>query len=166
LGDDADTTAAIYGQLAGCLYGKAGIPANWLEKLHLAPLIESLALQLMPPSVTQEVDAEGDGYYSLAQCISIKKWYDWLEQQYKPILCKTNPGPKMYSSVSDFDADTEQFRSQFLQMTEEEAVRRLMGARDKLLQDFTARFVKSRTVIAQRSERPRCVFAFPVKKQT
>ena len=29
LGDDADTTAAIYGQLAGALYGLDGIPARW-----------------------------------------------------------------------------------------------------------------------------------------
>ncbi|WP_338468158.1 ADP-ribosylglycohydrolase family protein [Novosphingobium sp. ZN18A2] len=30
LGDDADTTAAITGQLAGALYGLSGIPAHWL----------------------------------------------------------------------------------------------------------------------------------------
>jgi len=33
LGDDADTTAAITGQLAGALYGASGIPAAWLERL-------------------------------------------------------------------------------------------------------------------------------------
>jgi ADP-ribosyl-[dinitrogen reductase] hydrolase len=33
LGGDADTTAAIAGQLAGALYGMSGIPAEWLEKL-------------------------------------------------------------------------------------------------------------------------------------
>lgn len=33
LGDDADTTAAITGQLAGALYGMSAIPAHWLEKL-------------------------------------------------------------------------------------------------------------------------------------
>lgn len=32
LGDDADTTAAIYGQLAGAYYGESGIPAAWREK--------------------------------------------------------------------------------------------------------------------------------------
>jgi ADP-ribosylglycohydrolase len=34
LGDDADTTAAIAGQLAGALYGVAGISAAWLTRLH------------------------------------------------------------------------------------------------------------------------------------
>ena len=33
LGDDADTTAAIVGQLAGAYYGVQAIPAEWLNKL-------------------------------------------------------------------------------------------------------------------------------------
>ena len=33
LGDDADTTAAITGQLAGALYGVSGIPVRWLDRL-------------------------------------------------------------------------------------------------------------------------------------
>ncbi len=33
LGEDADTTAAIAGQLAGVIYGAAGIPAEWLAAL-------------------------------------------------------------------------------------------------------------------------------------
>jgi len=33
LGDDADTVAAITGQLAGALYGAAAIPPSWLEVL-------------------------------------------------------------------------------------------------------------------------------------
>lgn len=33
LGDDADTTGAIYGQLAGAYYGVQGIPAAWRERL-------------------------------------------------------------------------------------------------------------------------------------
>ena len=48
LGDDADTTAAIYGQLAGAFYGIWGIPADWLAKLHGRDMIESLAEQLWP----------------------------------------------------------------------------------------------------------------------
>lgn len=35
LGHDADTTAAIYGQLAGAFYGVEGIPAPWLERLTM-----------------------------------------------------------------------------------------------------------------------------------
>ena len=33
LGDDADTTAAVVGQLAGAIYGVSAIPQHWLERL-------------------------------------------------------------------------------------------------------------------------------------
>jgi ADP-ribosylglycohydrolase len=46
LGDDADTTAAVYGQLAGAFYGASGIPPDWLAKLHGREMIESMAKQL------------------------------------------------------------------------------------------------------------------------
>jgi ADP-ribosyl-[dinitrogen reductase] hydrolase len=39
LGDDADTTGAIYGQLAGAYYGVNAIPQNWIERLALHELI-------------------------------------------------------------------------------------------------------------------------------
>jgi ADP-ribosyl-[dinitrogen reductase] hydrolase len=46
LGDDADTTAAVAGQIAGPLYGRSGIPAMWLEKLAMRREIETLASKL------------------------------------------------------------------------------------------------------------------------
>jgi ADP-ribosylglycohydrolase len=39
LGDDTDTTAAIYGQLAGAYYGHKNIPKDWIEKLYAHDLI-------------------------------------------------------------------------------------------------------------------------------
>lgn len=39
LGDDADTTAAIYGQLAGAFYGEQGIPEGWRSRLAMVDLI-------------------------------------------------------------------------------------------------------------------------------
>lgn len=46
LGDDADTTAAIAGQLAGARWGRSGIPAEWLDRLVLRSRIEELARSL------------------------------------------------------------------------------------------------------------------------
>ncbi len=51
LGDDADTTGAVYGQLAGAFYGEESIPAEWRGKLAMRTKIEELA----------------DGLYALAQ---------------------------------------------------------------------------------------------------
>ena len=50
LGDDADTTAAIAGQLAGALYGMEGIPAEWLDKLAWKPRIATMASSLLNPA--------------------------------------------------------------------------------------------------------------------
>ena len=47
LGDDADTTAAIYGQLAGAYYGVQNIPQSWRDKLSQHQLIEDYALSLL-----------------------------------------------------------------------------------------------------------------------
>lgn len=46
LGEDADTTGAVYGQLAGAYYGAAGIPAEWVAKLAMRDLIEQRAAEL------------------------------------------------------------------------------------------------------------------------
>lgn len=43
LGDDADTTGAVYGQLVGAYYGESGIPAEWRDILCRRDLIEALA---------------------------------------------------------------------------------------------------------------------------
>jgi ADP-ribosyl-[dinitrogen reductase] hydrolase len=43
LGDDADTTGAVYGQLAGAYWGESGIPPEWLEVLHGRDLITRYA---------------------------------------------------------------------------------------------------------------------------
>ena len=46
LGDDADTTGAVYGQLAGAYYGEEGIPETWRAKLAYRDVIERYAAQL------------------------------------------------------------------------------------------------------------------------
>ena len=47
LGDDADTTGAVYGQLAGAHYGASSIPATWQDQLALVTVIEELAAKLL-----------------------------------------------------------------------------------------------------------------------
>ncbi len=43
LGDDADTTGAVYGQLAGAYYGLEGIPRHWEARIALRDRIIALA---------------------------------------------------------------------------------------------------------------------------
>ena len=53
LGDDADTTAAVYGQLAGAYYAIEGIPSEWVQKLAQNDLIESFAQGLYEKAMSQ-----------------------------------------------------------------------------------------------------------------
>lgn len=43
LGDDADTTAAVCGQIAGAYYGEKGIPLKWQERLAMVGKIRRMA---------------------------------------------------------------------------------------------------------------------------
>ena len=63
LGDDTDTTAAIYGQLAGAVYGFTEIPEKWVKKLYARDLIICVAIWLqvlsfsldrLPPPIPQQ----------------------------------------------------------------------------------------------------------------
>lgn len=47
LGGDADTVAAVCGQLAGAYYGGDAIPANWLSSLYRQNDIQHIAMQLI-----------------------------------------------------------------------------------------------------------------------
>ena len=52
LGDDADTGAAITGQLAGALYGLSGIPTDWLRRLAWYETLIGAAERLLEPRDT------------------------------------------------------------------------------------------------------------------
>ena len=50
LADDADTVAAVTGQLAGALYGLSGIPDRWLERLAWKDRLIEAGERLLPGS--------------------------------------------------------------------------------------------------------------------
>ncbi len=54
LGDDADTTGAVYGQIAGAYYGQSGIPAHWQQKIHSLDLILETADKLYEMAETKQ----------------------------------------------------------------------------------------------------------------
>ena len=52
LGDDADTTAAVCGQMAGAFYGESGIPEHWRQQLAQADMIRDLVERLFAASAS------------------------------------------------------------------------------------------------------------------
>ena len=61
LGDDADTTAAIAGQLAGARWGASGIPAEWRSKVVLRDRIEAIAGRLFDAGRAAEPTGKAGG---------------------------------------------------------------------------------------------------------
>lgn len=53
LGDDADTTGAIAGQLAGAFYGASGIPDEWISRLAMLNWVDSTARELFARAMQQ-----------------------------------------------------------------------------------------------------------------
>jgi ADP-ribosyl-[dinitrogen reductase] hydrolase len=51
LGEDADTTAAVTGQIAGAIYARSGIPEEWLHRLAWRERIEVTAERLVAASM-------------------------------------------------------------------------------------------------------------------
>ena len=49
LADDADTVAAVTGQLAGAIYGLSGIPTDWLERIAWKDRLLDVAQRLTDP---------------------------------------------------------------------------------------------------------------------
>lgn len=45
--DDADTTAAVCGQIAGAFYGAAAIPEEWRSQLHRGDEVEGIGARLL-----------------------------------------------------------------------------------------------------------------------
>lgn len=52
LGDDADTTAAICGQIAGAYYGLEGIPEQWVKDVFYSEEIRDLATKLHDKTIS------------------------------------------------------------------------------------------------------------------
>ena len=57
LGEDADTTAAVCGQIAGAFYGASGIPPHWLSALAMSEEIEGLADRLHDAAARRQAAA-------------------------------------------------------------------------------------------------------------
>ena len=81
LGEDADTTGAVYGQIAGAYYGAADIPESWREKITLLDEIESYASALREP--TRQLDAGSD--FAIPGDAAIAKLLAYLDDFKRPI---------------------------------------------------------------------------------
>lgn len=113
LGGDADTTCAIYGQLAGAHYGAQAIPQKWLEILTMRPLIETYAAELHAMSFHLKVNdniAELDFEYTPSKRFTaVDAQYLALENSYIEKMKPRLAGPRVFESLEAFDFVAETF---------------------------------------------------------
>ena len=69
LGEDADTTGAVYGQLVGAYYGERAIPSRWLSKLTHKDLIIEMAdnLLILSKNTEKNIDLDMDEKYGFGR---------------------------------------------------------------------------------------------------
>ncbi|KAH3758561.1 ADP-ribosylglycohydrolase family protein [Pelomyxa schiedti] len=108
LGDDADTIAAIYGQLAGAYYGAQAIPNSWKQCCSFRVLIESMAVALVGMAQGAPADSPCFSGYR-----TVKTAYDHLEQAFRPIYRRISPCPTMYRSIEPLEQDKAAFIAEF-----------------------------------------------------
>jgi len=105
LGDDADTTGAIYGQLAGAFYREISIPLEWRNKLTFKPLLELFADEIYSFGEQMVWTKDPKSVQLSERYLSSQICYRFLEDGYRPILRKLLPGPHLYKKLNDFDHD-------------------------------------------------------------
>jgi ADP-ribosyl-[dinitrogen reductase] hydrolase len=147
LGDDSDTVAAIYGQLAGAFYGYKGIPSSWRQKITLLPLIVTFANELFHMAtqlaeidkngkLSEDISMKTSNYYA-----DMKKLYALLESEYALIMRKVDPSPRQYKSIDDFNNDIKRFETMYNELA---CIVKNVSDDDKntLWKDFHTRLMK------------------------
>lgn len=148
MGDDADTVAAIFGQIAGAYYGIDEIPTEWLDTLSFKVLIESYCNDIYSLSNGNSVSTDN---------LFLRDTFARMESHFNDIYRRFSPGPKMYSSVNVYDEDVKSFKNNFIEAEKQDLrVANLLLAYDKL-------FAKNRKTIEQRTSRPKLAFGFAPK---
>ncbi|CAF1358294.1 unnamed protein product [Adineta steineri] len=94
LGDDTDTTAAIYGQLAGAYYGYQKIPQKWLKKLYAHALLVSIGEWLY--SLGSQYNGAGE---EQKMASSLKNSLSQHTQLPVGPLSISNPDPKYHNTI-------------------------------------------------------------------
>jgi len=147
LGGDADTTGAIYGQIAGSFYGASGIPTEWLEVVALREFLIWLVYGILHFNSSE--DLQQNLPIPLQELNVGFKFFLDAETNYRDIHRKLLPCPRMYRNLEDFDSDKNEFISKLNSAIEELPDSLRSGAANIIL-GFTNRLEKARITVQRR----------------
>lgn len=113
LGGDADTTGAIYGQIAGAYYGDS-IPQNWRDKIFFRELILAMAGEITKLS-SQVTSEKGTSLSDLPSKEYRTMWESFVQMEalHGRVLKRVLPGPSAYKSVEDFDNELAKLKEEY-----------------------------------------------------
>lgn len=97
LGGDADTVAAIYGQIAGAFYGEESISESWQKKIIFAPLLQAIMDEVYRISAAPEAAGPSEEF------TAVHSRYMQLESANEEVIRRTRPCPKMFTKRTEFD---------------------------------------------------------------
>ena len=169
LGHDADTTSAVYGQIAGAFYGESGIPEDWKKKIAWYPYIYAAATELARLGAMHEIIPPAENYDAVElgssrnSVVSLDYQHTHtclllLEEVYKPVGVGLEPGPKSFKTIGELDHQLAYARERY----EKEAPG--CPAKAFLWQEFENRLVmRKKKDFAARIQRPRINLVFSVK---
>ena len=129
LGNDSDTVAAIYGQLAGAFYGVTAIPSEWRNKIFYRTLIEVLSGELMCLSVrTKDAKCPDDTEWKDvvlschlgmlgAKYLSVKlNGLRFLEEKSRELVRRLKPCPKQFKDLSEVDSTISEIELEYFKI--------------------------------------------------
>jgi ADP-ribosylglycohydrolase len=177
LGNDADTTAAIYGQLAGAFYGESDIPLSWRSKLAFRPFIEIMADEMARLSLSNGFSVQvsestsdekvcatdashpqngivSEAYRNAHTCLIL------LEKEYAVIKKRIEPGPNQFKTIAQLDQAVQTFSETYHAFAPE------CDVKEHLLQvDWVDRIIKThKTKLELKLQKPKIVLPFALKK--
>lgn len=130
MGDDSDTVAAIYGQIAGAYYGLESIPKEWVDEIAFKALLMAMGEDIYLLANDKSLETNNLHVYEI---------FHQMEEEYSKMNRKLNPGPSMYKSVEQYDNDCKMFENRFQEYS--------------LLQNYKKLFSFNRKKVEQRAQR-------------
>ena len=157
LGGDADTIAAVFGQIAGAFYGAKGIPKEWRDRVFYGSLIEVLSGEIACLSDrTKDVKLPDDSKYEKvdfsihvqnlsAKYVQVKlKGFSFLEEKSRELVRRLKPCPKQFKELSEVDRIMKEIELEYFKID---------GVCPELFKDFKTMWLCEKEKLQLRLER-------------
>ena len=154
-GDDADTVAAVFGQIGGAFYGAKGIPREWRDRVFYRSLIEVLSgeiaclsertMDVKCPDDFEKIDCSSHVKNLSAKYVQVKlKGFTFLEERSRELVRRLKPCPKQFKELGEVDRIVAEIELEYF---------KIEGVCPELFKDFKAMWLCEKEKLRLRLER-------------